>query len=145
MDHHTRFTAKMPEVMRLISRGITCSQVTSQNGVWVHTVTSLNKCAYRKLNVQAAATALMRAVQLWFFGEGGSSSPKVQSGSDKTTNWMTRLRIAALAPLVLALSSCGGGGGDGDGDSGNGGPCSPAPQITSVPPTVATVGERYSY
>lgn len=53
-----------------------------------------------------------------------------------------RLRRALLAGLaVITLASCGGGG-DGDDD---GAYCSPAPRITSVPPTVATVGQQYSY
>src|SRR4051812_14846435 len=42
---------------------------------------------------------------------------------------------------VLLLAGCSGGGGGG----GSGKSCSPAPSITSTPPTEATVGVQYFY
>lgn len=52
--------------------------------------------------------------------------------------WLGISRGVSSLVMLLYLAACSSGGDD---DSS----CSPAPQITGVPPTVATVGERYVY
>jgi hypothetical protein len=58
-------------------------------------------------------------------------------------SWKTRMRTAILASLVILLllgvAGCGGGGGD------LGCSASPSPSISSTPPTMAVVGQNYTY
>jgi hypothetical protein len=50
-----------------------------------------------------------------------------------------RRRLLAVLVFANLLASCGGGGG------GDGATCSPAPAITSTPPTNAAVNQQYQY
>jgi LuxR family maltose regulon positive regulatory protein len=59
-----RLTGREAQVLRLIARGCTYSQVAEQLGMSAHTVGSHIKNAYRKLDVHSAPAAVMRAVQL---------------------------------------------------------------------------------
>ncbi len=52
------------EVLRLLSRGYTYSEIGEQLGISVHTVTSHIKNSYRKLAVHTAAAAVTRAADL---------------------------------------------------------------------------------
>jgi DNA-binding CsgD family transcriptional regulator len=57
-------TPRESQVVQLLGRGCTYSQVAERLGVSLHTVTSHIKNAYRKLAVHSAAAAVMRAVEL---------------------------------------------------------------------------------
>ena len=59
-----RLTLREAEVLRLIARGCTYVQVAAELGMSAHTVGSHVKNAYRKLEVQSAAAAVMRAIEL---------------------------------------------------------------------------------
>jgi DNA-binding CsgD family transcriptional regulator len=59
-----RLTAREAEVLGLIARGCTYSQVAGRLGMSAHTVGSHVKNAYRKLKVHSAAAAVMRAIEL---------------------------------------------------------------------------------
>ena len=61
-------TAREIDVVRLLSRGCTYSQIGDRLGISVHTVTSHIKNSYRKLEVRTAAAAVMRAVELQLIG-----------------------------------------------------------------------------
>lgn len=63
-----RLTAREIEVVRLLARGCTYSQVAERLGMSAHTVTSHVKNAYRKLDVHCAAAAVMRAIELQILG-----------------------------------------------------------------------------
>lgn len=63
-----RLTAREIEVVRLLARGCTYSQVAERLGMSAHTVTSHVKNAYRKLDVHCAAAAVMRAIELRILG-----------------------------------------------------------------------------
>ena len=65
----TRLTPRESDVIRLIARGRTYSQVSDDLGVSLHTVCSHVKNAYRKLGVRSGAAAVMRAVQLRLLAE----------------------------------------------------------------------------
>ena len=52
------------DVLRLLSRGYTYSEIGEQLGISVHTVTSHIKNSYRKLAVHSAAAAVTRAADL---------------------------------------------------------------------------------
>ena len=52
------------DVLRLLSRGYTYSEIGEQLGISVHTVTSHIKNSYRKLVVHSAAAAVTRAADL---------------------------------------------------------------------------------
>lgn len=69
MNAIVRLTDRETEVLRLIARGCTYSQVADRLGMSAHTVASHIKNAYRKLEVHCAAAAVMRAVELQLFGE----------------------------------------------------------------------------
>ena len=69
MNAIVRLTGRETEVLRLIARGCTYSQVADRLGMSAHTVASHIKNAYRKLEVHCAAAAVMRAVELQLFGE----------------------------------------------------------------------------
>ncbi len=70
MNGIVRLTGRETEVLRLIARGCTYSQVADRLGMSAHTVASHIKNAYRKLEVHCAAAAVMRAVELQLLGEG---------------------------------------------------------------------------
>jgi DNA-binding CsgD family transcriptional regulator len=61
-------TPREIDVVRLLSRGCTYSQIGDRLGISVHTVTSHIKNSYRKLAVRTAAAAVMRAVELQLIG-----------------------------------------------------------------------------
>lgn len=62
-------TPRESQVVQLLGRGCTYSQVAERLGVSLHTVTSHIKNAYRKLEVHSAAAAVMRAVELQLLGQ----------------------------------------------------------------------------
>jgi len=64
VDVTVRLTGREAEVLRLIARGCTYSQIAVELGMSVNTVGTHVKHAYRKLGVHSAAAAVMRAVQL---------------------------------------------------------------------------------
>jgi len=68
MNGIVRLTGRETEVLRLIARGCTYSQVADRLGMSAHTVASHIKNAYRKLEVHCAAAAVMRAVELQLLG-----------------------------------------------------------------------------
>jgi DNA-binding CsgD family transcriptional regulator len=57
-------TLREADVLRLLARGCTYSQIGARLGISAHTVASHIKNAYRKLEVHCAAAAVMRAVEL---------------------------------------------------------------------------------
>lgn len=61
-------TPREVDVVRLLSRGCSYSQIADRLGISVHTVTSHIKNSYRKLEVRTAAAAVMRAVELQLIG-----------------------------------------------------------------------------
>ena len=67
MQATVRLTVRECEVLRLIARGCTYTQVAERLGMSAHTVGSHIKNAYRKLDVHCAAAAVMRAVELGLF------------------------------------------------------------------------------
>jgi DNA-binding CsgD family transcriptional regulator len=67
-DQSGPLTPREIDVVRLLSRGCTYSQIGDRLGISVHTVTSHIKNSYRKLEVRTAAAAVMRAVQLQLIG-----------------------------------------------------------------------------
>jgi len=64
MTETVRLTARETEVVALLARGCSYSQVADRLGMSAHTVTSHVKNAYRKLDVHCAAAAVMRAIEL---------------------------------------------------------------------------------
>ena len=69
MDATIRLTSREADVLRLLARGCTYSQVSDQLGVSMHTVESHVKNVYRKLEVHSARAAVWRAAELRLFGE----------------------------------------------------------------------------
>jgi DNA-binding CsgD family transcriptional regulator len=67
MQASVRLTGRESQVLRLIARGCTYTQVADQLGMAAHTVASHIKNAYRKLDVHCAAAAVMRSVELGLF------------------------------------------------------------------------------
>ena len=59
-----RLTEREADVVRLLARGCTYAQAGARLGISPHTVASHIKKAYRKLGVNSAGAAVMRAVQL---------------------------------------------------------------------------------
>ena len=64
-----RLTAREADVLRLLARGLTYTQVSDALGVSLHTVTTHIKNVYRKLEVHAARAAIWRALELKLLGE----------------------------------------------------------------------------
>ena len=68
MDTTIRLTSREADVLRLLARGCTYSQVGDRLGVSLHTVESHVKNVYRKLKVHSARAAVWRASELRLFG-----------------------------------------------------------------------------
>ena len=66
MKAELRLTQREADVVRLLARGYTYAQAGARLGVSPHTIASHIKKAYRKLGVNSAGAAVMRAVQLGF-------------------------------------------------------------------------------
>jgi len=73
MQETIRLTGRETDVLRLLARGCTYSQVGDTLGVSQHTVASHIKSAYRKLEVHSAAGAVMRAIELRLIGVAASA------------------------------------------------------------------------
>jgi ATP/maltotriose-dependent transcriptional regulator MalT len=69
MDTTIRLTSRETDVLRLLARGCSYSQVGDRLGISLHTVTSHVKNVYRKLEVHSARAAVWRAVELRLLGE----------------------------------------------------------------------------
>jgi DNA-binding NarL/FixJ family response regulator len=65
-------TARETDVLRLLSRGYTYSEVGDRLGISLHTVTSHIKNSYRKLAVRTGAAAVTRAAELGLLRPGGN-------------------------------------------------------------------------
>ena len=57
-------TSRETDVLRLLARGCTYSQIAERLGVSLHTVATHVKNMYRKLDVHSARAAIWRALQL---------------------------------------------------------------------------------
>ena len=57
-------TVREVDVLRLLARGCSKKQIATRLGISAHTVVSHVRNTYRKLQVNSAAAAVMRAVQL---------------------------------------------------------------------------------
>lgn len=64
MDKIIRLTIRETDVLRLMARGHTYSQIGDELGVSLHTVASHAKNIYRKLEVRSARAAVWRAFEL---------------------------------------------------------------------------------
>ena len=64
-------TARETDVLRLLSRGYSYSEVGDRLGISVHTVTSHIKNSYRKLAVHSGTAAVTRAAELGLLRPGG--------------------------------------------------------------------------
>ena len=60
-------TLRETDVLRLLSRGFTYSEIANKLGISVHTVTSHIKKSYRRLGAHSAAEAVTRAADLHLF------------------------------------------------------------------------------
>lgn len=78
MDTTIRLTCREAEVLQLLARGCTYSQVADRLGMAVHTVESHIKNVYRKLEVHSARAAVWRAAELRLFGEAHETAAKPQ-------------------------------------------------------------------
>jgi DNA-binding CsgD family transcriptional regulator len=61
-------TTREVDVLKLLSRGYTYTEIGVKLGISVHTVTSHIKKSYRKLGVHSAAAAVTRAAELGLLG-----------------------------------------------------------------------------
>lgn len=68
-------TTRETEVLRLLSRGYTYSEVGDRLGISMHTVTSHIKNSYRKLAVHSGAAAVTRAAELGLLRPGEDNGP----------------------------------------------------------------------
>jgi len=68
-------TTRETDVLRLLSRGYTYSEVGDRLGISVHTVTSHIKNSYRKLAVHSGAAAVTRAAELGLLRPGEGNGP----------------------------------------------------------------------
>jgi len=69
MDTTIRLTSREADVLQLLARGCTYSQIGDRLGVSLHTVESHVKNVYRKLEVHSARAAVWRAIELRLFGK----------------------------------------------------------------------------
>jgi DNA-binding CsgD family transcriptional regulator len=72
LEATVRLTARESDVLRLLARGLTYTQVSDALGVSLHTVTSHIKNVYRKLDVHSARAAVWRALELELLGEASA-------------------------------------------------------------------------
>ena len=70
-DTSSALTARETDVLRLLSRGYSYSEVGDRLGISVHTVTSHIKNSYRKLAVHSGTAAVARAAELGLLRPGG--------------------------------------------------------------------------
>ena len=63
-EGEVRLTVRETQVVRLLARGCTYSQVADELGTSIHTVGMHVKNAYLKLDVHNAPAAVMRAIRL---------------------------------------------------------------------------------
>lgn len=68
-------TARETEVLRLLSRGYSYSEVGDRLGISMHTVTSHIKNSYRKLAVHSGVAAVTRAAELGLLRSGEDNGP----------------------------------------------------------------------
>jgi len=68
-------TSRETEVLLLLSRGYTYSEVGDRLGISMHTVTSHIKNSYRKLAVHTGAAAVTRAAELGLLRPGEGNGP----------------------------------------------------------------------
>jgi DNA-binding NarL/FixJ family response regulator len=68
-------TTRETEVLRLVSRGYSYSEVGDRLGISMHTVTSHIKNSYRKLAVHSGAAAVTRAAELGLLRPGEGNGP----------------------------------------------------------------------
>ena len=68
-------TARETDVLRLLSRGYTYSEVGDRLGISVHTVTSHIKNCYRKLAVHTGTAAVTRAAELGLLQSSDAKPP----------------------------------------------------------------------
>jgi DNA-binding NarL/FixJ family response regulator len=68
----SELTARETDVLRLLSRGYTYSEVGDRLGISVHTVTSHIKNSYRKLAVHSGTAAVTRAAELGLLRPDGN-------------------------------------------------------------------------
>ena len=68
-------TSRETDVLRLLSRGYTYSEVGDRLGISMHTVTSHIKNSYRKLAVPSGAAAVTRAAELGLLRSGEDNGP----------------------------------------------------------------------
>jgi DNA-binding CsgD family transcriptional regulator len=69
-----RLTPREADVLRLLARGATYSQVSDRFGVSPNTVASHVKNIYRKLEVHSARAAVWRALELRLLGDSDGAS-----------------------------------------------------------------------
>ena len=72
-------TSRETDVLRLLSVGASYKRISRQLGISLHTVGTHIKNSYRKLEVQSAAAAVMRAVELRLIGQDLQSNSRSQS------------------------------------------------------------------
>jgi DNA-binding NarL/FixJ family response regulator len=70
-DAASSLTARETDVLRLLSRGYSYSEVGDRLGISMHTVTSHIKNCYRKLAVHSGTAAVTRAAELGLLRPGG--------------------------------------------------------------------------
>jgi DNA-binding NarL/FixJ family response regulator len=71
MANADRLTAREADVLCMLARGCTYTQIGDRLGVSENTVASHAKSIYRKLEVHSARSAVWRGLQLGLFGEAG--------------------------------------------------------------------------
>ena len=79
------FTSREADVLRLLARGCSYSQVGAELGVSVHTVATHLKNLYRKLEVRSARAAVWRALELGLLGEIENASRASSSDRQRVT------------------------------------------------------------
>jgi len=70
MNTYSPLTAREADVLRMLARGCTYSQISDHLGMSLHTVGSHVKSIYRKLEVHSARRAVWRAIELRLLGDG---------------------------------------------------------------------------